>query len=143
MLRLDHAPPPSTRFASAVVGRFFTWTPIPDAAPKGTEVINIPPGDGRSGYFKWTFIAPREFSIVQLAGRANADDAGRVFVNGTPISPSIFSPIAIREFGDVAFSSGNAALFRHGAINEIVLSDTNTGAGPSGAAFYAEITFRK
>ena len=143
VLQLDHAPPPSTRFASAVVGRFFTWTPIPEGAPKGTEVINIPPGDGRSGYFKWTFIAPREFSIVHLAGRANADDAGRVFVNGTPISPPIFSHDAIREFGNVAFSRDDAALFYKGTINEIVLSDVNTGAGPSGAAFYVQITFRK
>lgn len=143
MLQLDRAPPPSIPFGSAVVGRFFTWTPVPEGAPKGTEVINIPPGDGRSGYFKWTFVAPRAFSSVHLAGRANADDAGRVFLNGTPISPSIFSPAAIREFDGVKFSTDNAALFRRGAVNEIVLSDTNTGAGPSGAAFYVELTFRK
>jgi hypothetical protein len=143
ILQLDHAPPPSTRFAGAVVGRFFTWTSIPEGAPKGIEVINIPPGDGRSGYFRWTFITPREFSSVHLAGRANADDAGRVFVNGSPISASIFSPKAIREFADVAFSTDNPALFRRGVINEIVLSDVNIGAGPSGAAFYVEMTFRK
>lgn len=48
---------------------------------EGIQVVNIPPGDGRSGYFKVEFIAPQAFSKVTLSGRANVDDVGRVFVN--------------------------------------------------------------
>jgi len=130
-------------FRPVVAGRFYTFTPIPPGAPRGTQVVNIPPGDGRSGYFRLAFIAPEGFSSVRLRGFANADDTGRVFLNGTAISPSLFSPDAITEFGNVSFSVNNAAWFRSGAINEILISDLNTGAGPSGAAFYFTITFRK
>jgi hypothetical protein len=130
-------------FRPVVAGRFYTFTPIPPGAPRGTQVVNIPPGDGRSGYFRLAFIAPEGFSSVRLKGFANADDTGRVFLNGTAISPSLFSPDAITEFGNVSFSVNNAAWFRSGTINEILISDLNTGAGPSGAAFYFTITFRK
>jgi len=64
-------------------------------------------------------------------------------VNGRPISPSLLSPAAIRQFADAQFGTDDASLIRRGAVNEIVLSDVNIGAGPSGAAFYVEITFRK
>jgi hypothetical protein len=47
------------------------------------------------------------------------------------------------EFGDVSFSTDKVALFKPGVVNEILVSDLNTGAGPSGAAFYFTITFRK
>ncbi|MGA8809567.1 MAG: pentapeptide repeat-containing protein [Thermoanaerobaculia bacterium] len=130
-------------FRPVVAGRFYTFTPIPPGAPRGTQVVNVPPGDGRSGYFRVAFIAPEGFSRVQLRGLANADDTGRVFLNGTAISPSLFSPDAITEFGNVSFSVNNTALFKPGAVNEILISDLNTGAGPSGAAFYFTITFRK
>src|SRR3954469_652788 len=130
-------------FRPAVVGRFYTFTPIPPGAPRATQVVNIPPGDGRSGYFRLTFIAPERFSTVRLTGKANSDDTGRVFLNGTAISPSLFSPDAITEFGNVSFSVNGTALFKPGMVNEILISDLNTGAGPSGAAFYFTITFRK
>jgi uncharacterized protein YjbI with pentapeptide repeats len=126
-----------------VAGRFYTFTPIPPGAPRGTQVVNIPPGDGRSGYFRLAFVAPEGFSSVRLKGFANADDTGRVFLNGTAISPSLFSTDAITEFGNVSFAVSEAALFRPGKVNEIWISDLNTGAGPSGAAFYFTITFRK
>jgi len=144
MLALDQAPPASAAFGPAVVGRFYTHTPIPAGAPGGTEIINIPPGDGRSGYFRWTFVAPRDFSTVRLAGRANVDDVGRVFVNGRPITPSIFASDAITQSEDTEFVvDKHPEFFRKGAVNTIELSDVNLGIGPSGAAFYAEITFWK
>jgi uncharacterized protein YjbI with pentapeptide repeats len=130
-------------FRPVVAGRFYTFTPIPPGAPRGTQVVNIPPGDGRSGYFRLAFIAPEGFSSVRLKGFANADDTGRVFLNSTAISPSLFSTDAITEFGNVSFSVNGAAMFKPGKVNEILISDLNTGAGPSGAAFYFTITFRK
>ncbi|HEV7484660.1 MAG TPA: pentapeptide repeat-containing protein [Thermoanaerobaculia bacterium] len=130
-------------FRPVVAGRFYTFTPIPPGAPRGTQVVNLPPGDGRSGYFRLAFIAPEGFSSVRLKGFANADDTGRVFLNGTAISPSLFSTDAITEFGNVSFSVNRTTMFKPGVVNEILISDLNTGAGPSGAAFYFTITFRK
>jgi uncharacterized protein YjbI with pentapeptide repeats len=142
---LDRAPANASAlpFKPAVVGRFYTFTPAPSGAPSGTQVLNIPPGDGRSGYFRLTFIAPEGFSSARLTGKANVDDTGRVFLNGRPISPSIFSHNALVEFGNVSFSANGPEFFKPGAVNEILVSDVNTGAGPSGAAFYFTITFRK
>jgi len=130
-------------FVPALVGRFYTFTPAPPGSPSGTQVLNIPPGDGRSGYFRLLFIAPEGFSSARLTGKANVDDTGRVFVNGRPISASIFSHNALVEFGNVSFSANGPDFFKPGAVNEILVSDVNTGAGPSGAAFYFTITFRK
>jgi uncharacterized protein YjbI with pentapeptide repeats len=142
---LDKAPANANElpFRPALVGRFYTFTPTPPGSPYGTQVLNIPPGDGRSGFFRLTFIAPDGFSSARLTGKANVDDTGRVFLNGRPISPSIFSHNALVEFGNVSFSANGPAFFKPGAVNEILVSDVNTGAGPSGAAFYFTITFRK
>ncbi|MBV8520291.1 MAG: pentapeptide repeat-containing protein [Acidobacteria bacterium] len=145
LAKLDQPPAGFTAFERVAVGPFYTFTPIPSGAPAGTRVVNLPPGDGRSGYFKVTFVAPKQFSRVELRGRANVDDIGRVFLNGRPLTGSIFSHTAVSEFGDVAFAAGRetTALLKPGAVNELIVSDMNTGAGPSGAAFYARITFRK
>jgi uncharacterized protein YjbI with pentapeptide repeats len=142
---IDKVPPEvqGLTFTRAVVGRFYTLTPIPPGAPDGTEVLNIPPGDGRSGYFKLMFVAPERFSSVHLEGRANVDDTGRVFLNGTEISPSVFSKDAISEFGNARFYTKVKALFMPGALNVLLVSDVNTGAGPSGAAFWVRITFQE
>jgi hypothetical protein len=40
--------------------------------------------------FDLAFIAPEGFSSVRLMGRANSDDTGRVFLNGTAISAFTF-----------------------------------------------------
>ena len=142
---LDKAPANAgaMAFKPALVGRFYTFTPAPPGSPSGTQVLNIPPGDGRSGYFRLTFVAPEGYSSARLTGKANVDDTGRVFLNGRPISPSIFSHNALVEFGNVSFSANGPEFFKPGAVNEILVSNVNTGAGPSGAAFYFTITFRK
>jgi hypothetical protein len=46
----------------------------------------------------------------------------------------------IAEFGDAQFSTMNAAFFRVGT-NDLVIADANSGGGPSGAAFYATVTY--
>jgi Pentapeptide repeats (8 copies) len=67
---LDKVPSEEVTFGPAVVGRFYTHTPIPADAPRGTQVVNIPPGDGRSGYFRLTFVPPSiGRSICRRAGR--------------------------------------------------------------------------
>src|SRR5262249_36407995 len=71
----------------------------------------------------------------------NVDDLGRVFLNGHPLSPSVFSgdPHVITTFGNATFSTSDASLFRPG-VNIFLVSDINLG-GPSGAAFFATITY--
>ncbi len=129
-------------FTNVDVGSFGTDTPVPPGAPQGTEVVNIPPADGENGFFMVTFILPTYFTNIQLSGSANVDDIGRVFLNGTPISPSVFSsdPERVTEFGNATFATQDASLFQPGQ-NVILISDANTGGGPSGCAFFATVTF--
>jgi hypothetical protein len=88
-----------------------------------------------------TFTLPPAFSRIQLAGAANVDDYGRAFLNGHPLTPSLTSVTAapITEEGNTTFSTTNADWFVPGT-NELLVSDWNTG-GPSGAAFYAVVSF--
>lgn len=141
--RLDSGNLSNLTFQTAVVGAFGTFTPIPSGAPAGTQVINISPGDGENGFFKISFVLPVGFQAIQLAGVANVDDYGRAFLNGNPISSSMSSgdPGRISEFGDTSFSTASAAFFRAGT-NELVIADANTSGGPSGAAFYAAVTYQ-
>jgi len=129
-------------FQAAMVGAYGTATSVPPGAPPGTEVVQIPPADGESGFFKVTFTLPQTFSGIQLAGAANVDDFGRVFLNGHPLSPSLSSgdPALVTESGNATFWTTNSAWFVPGT-NQILLADLNTG-GPSGAAFYAVISFQ-
>ena len=142
--QLDTADIDGLNFERVSVGTFGTVTPIPISAPPDTRIVNIPPGDGQNGFFKVTFELPSNFGEIELTGAANVDDLGRVFVNGDPISPSILSndPGRITQFGNAVFSISDPLLFRPGE-NELLISDANTGSGPSGAAFYANITYRK
>ncbi|MCX6926670.1 MAG: hypothetical protein NT154_26215 [Verrucomicrobia bacterium] len=132
-------------FQPAFVGSYGSWTPVPMTAPSGTEVINIPPGasegkDGQHGFFRILFTLPVLGPNALLTGVANVDDRGRVFLNGKPISPSMTTgdPNTITEFGDHTFWSTSLDEF-HVGYNELLISDWNFGAGPSGAAFYAVI----
>jgi hypothetical protein len=141
--QLDSGDISGLNFQAADVGAFGTDTPIPGGAPSGTQVINIPPGDGENGFFKISFVLPVGFQAIQLAGAANVDDYGRAFLNGNPISPSMSSDDSglITEFGDAQFSTTNAAFFQVGT-NELVIADDNIPGGSSGAAFYATISFQ-
>ena len=138
---LDAGDATGLAFVPALVGSYGTYTPVPPGAPANTSVINIPPGNGQSGFFETTFTLPDTFSNISLAGAANADDMGRVFLNGTPISPSLFSssPGKITEYGNATFATSDSSLFLPGE-NTILVADDNTG-GPSGAAFFADVTY--
>jgi hypothetical protein len=127
-------------FEPALVGAYGTFTSAPPGAPAGTSVINLAPGDGESGFFKVTFTLPGSFTSISLSGAANVDDAGRLFLNGTPLTPSLSSGTGISEFGNYAFLASDATLF-HPGINVILLADDNSGGGPSGAAFYANVSY--
>jgi hypothetical protein len=127
-------------FTPALVGGYGTFTSPPPGSPAGTEVINIPPGDGESGFFEIQFTLPGSYSSVQLSGAGNVDDEGRVFVNGNPISPALGTAGQLTEYGNATFSTSNASFF-HPGTNVLLLADANTGGGPSGAAFYAAVTY--
>ena len=125
-------------FGPDTVGALGTGTPIPPGAPATAEVINIDTaynttGTGDSGFFEVTFTLPASFTAASISGAANADDQGFVFLNGTSLA-------SITEYGNTTFSSNNQALFLPGT-NTFLVSDINAGGGPSGAAFYATITY--
>jgi hypothetical protein len=138
---LDTGDTSGLTFQPVIVGSYGTYTPVPPQSAEGAEVVQIPPADGENGFFKMTFTLPPGFSRIQLAGAANVDDYGRAFLNGHPLTPSLTSVTAapITEEGNTTFSTTNADWFVPGT-NELLVSDWNTG-GPSGAAFYAVVSF--
>lgn len=139
---LDAGDTSGLTFQPVIVGAYGTYTPVPPQAPSGTEIVQIPPADGENGFFKMTFVLPQIFRGIQLSGAANADDSGRAFLNGHPLTPSLTSgdPGIISENGDVTFSATNVNWFNSGT-NVFLVSDWNGGGGPSGAAFYAVVSF--
>ncbi len=126
----------------ADVGAFGTFTGVPSGAPAGVEVINIyapaPSGcsacNGQSGFFEVTFTLPSGLTSAAISGAGNVDDAGYVFLNGN----SLGAPLD--EFNSNAFGSSDLAYFKPG-LNTFIVADNNSGGGPSGAAFYATITY--
>lgn len=137
LARLDTADTSGLVFQPALVGAYGTFTGVPQGAPMGTQVINIPSGNGQNGYFKATFTLPAGFTGVQLTGAFNVDDLGRVFLNGNALTPTILTN---PSSSNSSFSMANTAFFNAGT-NELLISDANTGDGPSGAAFYATISY--
>lgn len=120
-------------FVSADVGAFGTLTPVPTGAPAGTLVINIHPEPDQYGFFKVVFNLPSDATNVSISGAANVDDQGYIFINGNQIGTA-------NESGNLTFSSNVASYFNSG-LNEFLVSDINSGGGPSGAAFYATVSF--
>jgi hypothetical protein len=127
-------------FVPVDVGGFGTFTPVPTGAPSSTEVVNIPPGDGESGFFETTFSLSPGFTNLSLSGAANVDDFGVVFLNGHALTAT--NPCSgancVSEYGNTTFSTSNQSFFKSG-VNTLLISDDNTG-GPSGAAFFATVT---
>jgi hypothetical protein len=70
-----------------------------------------------------------------LTGAGNVDDWGYAFLNGNIISPQL------TEFGNTTFNTSNPSYFLPGTTNTLVISDSNSGGGPSGVAFYSDITY--
>jgi hypothetical protein len=102
--------------------------------------VQVPPECGyycgQSGFVLATFTLPSTFSSISLSGAGNVDDGGYAFLNGVNLDPS--SPLT--ESGNVTFSTSDPTLFQPG-LNTFVISDSNFGGGPSGVAFYADITY--
>jgi len=137
---LDSADTTGLTFSPVLVGAYGTFTSPPPGAPAGTLVINISPGDGENGFFMTTFNLPTGFTSVTLSGAANVDDYGQLFLNGNPLTPAPGSTGSISEYGNVAFTTNTQSFFNAGT-NVILLSDDNSGGGPSGAAFYVNISY--
>jgi len=112
-------------------------TLIPPGAPGGTEVINLPGGtyyNGMSGFFLTTFTLPAGYSAPSLSGAACVDDEGWAFLNGHTIGTGM------GEYVASSLSVTDPSFF-HAGVNRLVISDNNAGGGPSGAAFYANVTY--
>jgi hypothetical protein len=114
-----------------------TFTSVPSGAPSGTIVVQVPSECGyycgQSGFVETTFTLPADYTSVTLSGAANVDDWGYAFLNGNLISGEL------DEFGNVTFSTSDASYF-HSGVNTFMISDYN-GDGPSGVAYYADITY--
>jgi hypothetical protein len=128
LARLDTPDISGLAFLPVLVGSYGTATLVPPGAP---------PGDGENGYFMMSFQFPDVFDNIQLTGVANVDDFGRVFLNGHPLTAPIGRGVS--EYGNVAFGTSDPSLFQTGE-NTILISVANTG-GPSGGAFFVNITF--
>jgi hypothetical protein len=129
-------------YTPSLLGGFGSFTPLPTGAPAATSVVNIPPGDGESGFFKVTFTLPGVLTSANLSGAGNVDDLGRVFLNGNPITPSLLASGTLDEYDSVPFSTSNLSLFKPGQ-NVLLVADDNAGGGPSAAAFYATVTYNQ
>ncbi len=115
-----------------------SFTAVPPGAPLGTLVVQVPPECGyycgQSGFVMVTFTLPSSFSAPFLTGAGNVDDGGYAFLNGNTISAQL------SEFGNTAFSTNTAAYFLPG-VNTLVVSDSNSGGGPSAVVFFADVTY--
>ena len=124
-------------FSPAVVGSD-SFTQVPTNAPTGTVVLQVPPGCGYycglNGFIETTFTLPSTFSAISMTGAARVDDWGYAFLNGHAISAQ-FS-----EYNDTIFGTNNASYFLSG-LNTLVISDSNSGGGPSAVAYFADITY--
>jgi hypothetical protein len=143
LARLNSGNTTGLTFHSVFPGAQGTFTAVPPGAPATAETISFPlivSSVGPSGFFEVTFDLPTWYNDVQLTGAANVDDKGRVFLNGNAISPGLSATGHIDEFDNEAFSTSNASYFVPGE-NVLLIADANTGGGPSGAAFYADITY--
>jgi hypothetical protein len=128
-------------FSPALYNIDGTFTHIPIGAPIDTQVVNLPGsvsgypwGVGPSGFFLDTFMLPINFSNASLSGAGCTDDGGYVFLNGNLIN------IGLSEYNTTYFSDSTQTHFVAG-INQLVIADNNFGGQPSGAAFYATISY--
>jgi hypothetical protein len=141
--RLDSGDYSGLTFQPVQTGAAGSPVQPPYGAPPGTQIINIAPGDGQNGFFKATFQLPGGYGAAHLSVAANADFSGRAFLNGNPISPSMTdsaNPRRITLNGQAMFSTQDPAFFREG-LNELVIAQSNSDGGSSGAAFYAFVTY--
>jgi hypothetical protein len=115
-----------------------SFTSAPSGAPAGTIPVQVPPECGwycgQSGFVETTFTLPTGFTAASLTGAANVDDSGYAFLNGYLISSQL------SELGNTSFSTSNQLYFDTG-VNTFVISDSNSGGGPSAVAFYANINY--
>ena len=74
------------------------------------------------------FSLPADLLSAFISGAANADDQGAVFLNGHALA-------SITEFGDTHYAS----IIAVPGNNVFLVSDDNSGGGPSGAAFYVNV----
>jgi hypothetical protein len=143
--QLNRAKTKGLTFVPVAEGGFGSFTQPPPNSPAGTEAVNIPPGDGESGYFQMTFTLPAGFTSAKLTGSANVDDTGRVFLNGHPLTSSLTCTTncknLVTQFGNAQFTTKKQSFFQVGT-NVLLVSDLNSGGGPSAAAFYSIITYR-
>jgi N-acetylneuraminic acid mutarotase len=110
----------------------------PDGAPRATQVITIPPGDGQNGFFKTKFTLPASFVDAQLSFAFSADDMARVFLNGVALTPVMAQG---EQYVNRFFSVTTPSLF-HAGDNELLIANANYLGGASAVAFYAIMTYR-
>ena len=129
------------KLSFSAVGTDYTggsgWVLIPPSAPAGTEKVVVPGtvtnGNYPSGFVETTFTLPTNFAAASITGSGSVDDKGDVFLNGINIG-------SLTGQSDTTFTSLVEADFVSG-VNTLVISDINSGAGPAGVAFYADVNY--
>jgi len=133
-------------FQPALAGAFgVTNFFVPVGSPAGTQIINIPPGNGQNGFFRMSFVLPPGFAGAQLSFGAAMDFYGRAFLNGNALTPAIdpsqpFPAPGTIDNQDGFFSTRNQSFFRTGT-NTVDFADINANGGASAGAFFVFATF--
>jgi hypothetical protein len=129
-------------FQPALAGAYGGSLSVPDGVWPGAGIINIPPGDGQNGFFKFRFFLPESFGGAQLSLGANADCYARAFLNGHPVTSSMSSNDGqrITANGNTFAVATNTAWFNSGA-NELIIANANNNGLGSGVAFYGLVSF--
>ena len=121
-----------------------SFTAPPTGSPLGTIVVQVPPECGyycgQNGFVEQTFTLPTGATSIILSGAANVDDQGWAYLNGNLISV-LSGGGEITEFGNATFSTSDAAYFNVGGLNTLLIADDNSGGGPSGVAYFADIEY--
>ena len=112
------------------------WAYVPNA-PAGTIKVNFPDSSNAynqpSGFVETTFVLPENFTAASINGEFSVDDQGVVFLNGHNIGavgPATYASFATTVQSD--FVAGT---------NTLIISDNNSGGGPSGVEFYGNVNY--
>jgi uncharacterized delta-60 repeat protein len=141
--RLDAGESSGLTFQPALVDGADPKVDLLTGAAATPDIIKIPPGDGRNGFFKSTFVLPESYRSAQLSLMVNADRYGRAFLNGQPVTGSLYSNDTQRITSELRtfYTLDNPGCLRPGT-NEFIVADVSDDGTGSSATFYGFVTFR-
>ena len=111
---LDNGNISGLTFQPVLVGATEPLQPRRQERPPARRWFRFRRRTAKAAFLKSPSCLPQTFSAVQLAGAANVDDFGRVFLNGHPLTPSLTSgdPAVVTESGNATFLDDQRGLVR-------------------------------